>query len=240
MQSLNKIFFCVGVGFCFSLLFLFPHNALASEITEENIYALINSERQKSELQPLVPNDILSHVASLRATDMLENNYFSHQSPNGLMPWDIATIENYEYSILGENLALDYYNAEEVINDWMASPNHRNNILNPLYSETGIEVIQNSDNLLIVQIFAQPKTFIYPGAMPLINNSVNDQSLESIIPNNDNIRNLTVLGAYDVKNPINYENNNINMYNLWIFLLTLAFFPISLYFILIPDKISIN
>ncbi|MDP2685546.1 MAG: CAP domain-containing protein [bacterium] len=231
---LNKIFFCVGVGFCFSLLFLFPLTADAEVITEENILLMINYQRQEHELQPLAINDTLSHLANLRAEDMVVNNYFSHQSPSGLMPWDIAVQENYDYKILGENLAMDYDETEMVLNDWMNSTNHRNNILNPQYSETGIEVIKNNDSLLIVQIFAQPSRQNSVISLSSIND--NDQSVVSIIPNNSDTENLTVLGTYNIKNPANSQTNYINIYNLWIFLLALAFFPISLYFMLIPDK----
>jgi len=241
---LNKIFFCVGAGFCFSLLFLFPITAKAEVITEENILQMINYQRQERELQPLTVNNTLSHVANLRADDMIINNYFSHQSPSGLMPWDIAVRENYDYKILGENLALDYDEAEIVLNDWMNSTNHRNNILNPQYSETGIKVIQNNNSILIVQIFAQPR--IQNSVIPVSSINDNDQLVVSIIPNNGDTENLSVLGTYNVKDPTRPASRSeagaitqidyINMYNLWIFLVALSFFPISLYFLLIPGK----
>lgn len=232
MATLNKIFFCVGVGFCFSLLFLFPNTALAEAITEDSILQEINIQRQYLELKPLTVNSVLYHVADLRAQDMFINNYFSHKSPAGLMPWDIATMENYDYSILGENLALDYYDTDQVINDWMASPDHRNNILNPQYTETGIKVMQNSENLLIVQIFARPRLF-----SPFSNdNSIKEQSIVSIIPNNPDPENLSVLGTYNIHKPEISNTININIQNLWILLIATGFYVISGYLLLFSKK----
>ena len=233
-KLLNKIFFCIGAGFCLGLLFLFPRTILAAEINQENIYSAINLERDLQELRPLILNGTLNHVADLRANDMVINDYFAHQSPTGLLPWDIALGENYDYKILGENLALDYVDTQTVVNDWMASTDHRNNILNPQYSETGLAVTDKNGSWLIVQIFAQPK---YQNTLtPAHFVDENDRSVDSIIPNNQKSEKLTVLGTYNVQKQQNEQINYINMYNLWIFLLTSGFFLFSMSLFLIPEK----
>ena len=161
MQKKNyNTIFRIGVGIVFCLLFLLPKNVLAQEITNQLIYQLVNQERTEQNLQPLTINYQLEKAAWQRANDMISKNYFSHQSPEGLMPWDFALQQNYDYQFLGENLALGWSTAEETLEAWMQSSTHRYNILNNHFNETGIAVAINKNNYLIVQLFGQRANFI--------------------------------------------------------------------------------
>ena len=68
---------------------------------------------------------------------------------------------NYEYLLIGENLALGIFDGDKgIVSAWMASPGHKANILNPKYTELGVAVkngIYNGVNTTIaVQIFGLP------------------------------------------------------------------------------------
>lgn len=128
-------------------------------ITVENeVVRLCNVERQKAGIQPLSNNEMLRQVARYKSNDMLQNNYFAHESPStGYQPWDLASTFNYSYKAFGENIwmtkvegdlsspnaMLDYRSsvtAQKMVQDWMNSPGHKANILNPNFNKIGVGV----------------------------------------------------------------------------------------------------
>ena len=247
----NNKQFVIGVGFILCLLFLFPNQVLASVVSVENIYNEINIERQKANIPDLTINDTLTHIAEIRANDMSINNYFSHKNPEGLMPWDYALQENYNYQIIGENLAIDWLNTEETVKAWMKSSTHKENILNARYTETGIAVITNNSHTLIVQIFGRQHlspTTILPAVRANtqnieINTDVsddlikNEQTVLRIIPNNSNSENKQVLGTTFGHN-IDPESKNINYSQYFLILVLISFLPLSLSLLLLKPKNS--
>ncbi len=117
------------------------------------IIALVNEERANNGLQPLSNNADLSEVAYLKAVDMANNNYFDHTSPTYGSPFDM--MKTFEITSLraAENIAKGQRTAESVMNDWMNSPGHRANILNPNFNEIGIGYEKNEHTW--VQMFIQ-------------------------------------------------------------------------------------
>lgn len=107
----------------------------------------------------------LSLAAQKKAEDMAERGYFAHTDADGRTPWQWAEEEGYAYAGLGENLAVNFDTAEEVIREWLASPSHRANLLNGRYTETGIgiavgEYAGSHDAVYVVEFYGQPeKTF---------------------------------------------------------------------------------
>lgn len=118
----------------------FPQSKLFATIQKPDIVALINEERQKSGLAPLSVNTKLDQAARLKAQDMVLNDYFAHTSPAGISPWHWFSKSGYDYQLAGENLAIDFNDAQAVIKAWMNSPSHRANILNPNFSEIGVAI----------------------------------------------------------------------------------------------------
>jgi len=145
----------VGVGLFFSLLFLVPAAVNANAISAQTILQLENAERLKKNLNVLVENKTLTEVAQTRANDMADNNYFAHRSPDGSMAWDIALEKNYDYKFIGENLAIDWKNSEDLVQAWLDSQSHRENIISANYLETGIATAKSDTSLVVVQIFGQ-------------------------------------------------------------------------------------
>lgn len=118
----------------------------ASQCTK--IFELSNIERAKTGLQPLRLNSRLSQLAGIKAQDLLDKNYFSHQSPTFGSPFDMMRQFEVAYNYAGENLAINQH-AAGAHQAWMESPGHKANILNPAYTDTGIQLRPKGRNSYI-------------------------------------------------------------------------------------------
>ncbi|WP_235560918.1 CAP domain-containing protein [Bacillus sp. FJAT-28004] len=105
---------------------------------EEQVLKIVNSERAKSGLQALSMNEPLSKMALVKAQDMINNNYFDHNSPTYGSPFDMMKQYNITYSYAGENIAKGQPTPQQVMNDWMNSPGHRANIMKSNFTKIGI------------------------------------------------------------------------------------------------------
>lgn len=103
------------------------------------ILAAMNRERATRGLGPLRINEQLSRAAGDRVKDMFAKRYFAHVAPDGLEPFVWAEQRGYRYRIIGENLALGF-RGTAVVDGWMRSPGHRENILQRKFDEVGIAV----------------------------------------------------------------------------------------------------
>lgn len=134
--------------------------ALSSAITSENIINLTNRSRQEYKLKPLSPNGTLAKAAQAKANDMLARSYFSHNTPDGKTPWSFISAAGYNYLMAGENLAVNFTEAENVDEAWMNSPGHKANILNKNFEEIGIGIAQGEYQghtaIFVVQLFGTP------------------------------------------------------------------------------------
>lgn len=132
----------------------------ATDISPERIIELTNNERLKAGLPPLVGNGTLNQVAQLKAGDMFAFDYWAHNSPSGRTPWDFFKEAGYRYLYAGENLARDFMNSDAVVQAWMDSVTHRDNIMNANYREIGLAVVNGTLNgvetTLVVQMFGTP------------------------------------------------------------------------------------
>lgn len=120
-----------------------------------------NDERKINNALPLVENDLLTQAAELKARDMATRGYFSHNTPEGLLPWHWIKQVGYEYEYAGENLAVNFSDSKDVVDAWMKSPTHRSNIVKQNYSEIGIALAEGQykgkDAVFVVQFFGKPK-----------------------------------------------------------------------------------
>ncbi len=134
--------------------------ARVSDVTASNIIRLTNDARQANGVATLKTNSALNSAAAAKANDMLQEQYFAHVSPSNLTPWYWFKQAGYAYQYAGENLAIDYLEAEDVINAWLASPSHRENLLASKYQEIGVSVVtgnfQGAQSILVVQMFGTP------------------------------------------------------------------------------------
>lgn len=129
----------------------------SSNISPERILELTNKKRVESGLSPLKANSLLSEAAQRKAADMFAFNYWAHSSPSGRDPWSFFKEIGYKYIYAGENLARDFKDPESVVEAWMNSPSHKENLLNGKYQEIGIAVVdgtlQGVETTLVVQHF---------------------------------------------------------------------------------------
>lgn len=134
--------------------------ALSSAITEENIIALTNLSRQSFGYEHLIENSLLKQAAQKKADDMAQKGYFAHNSPDGRTPWSFIKAAGYKYIMAGENLAVNFTQAENVESAWMNSPSHKANILNKNFEQIGIGIAQGEYNgresTFVVQMFGTP------------------------------------------------------------------------------------
>jgi uncharacterized protein YkwD len=139
---------------------LIPSQAELSTITVDRIIQLTNAERTKAGLAPLSSNSKLMAAAKEKGGHMLQEEYFAHISPSGVTPWYWINKHGYSYQVAGENLAIDFSRAEDVVAAWMASPSHKANILHKDYVETGVAVVsgsfQGGTSVIIVHMFGKP------------------------------------------------------------------------------------
>ncbi len=140
-----------------------PYNMVlgfASSISAPQVVAATNGERAKLSLPALQPSTVLAQAAAEKAAHMFEHDYWAHISPEGVTPWYFMHKYNYSYSVAGENLARDFSDTQSMTEAWMESPTHRENIVNPKYSQIGIAVVngklQGVDTTLVVQMFGHP------------------------------------------------------------------------------------
>jgi hypothetical protein len=166
LASLIVIFVVFNVilqGFKYSLASL-PTGLIlgyASSILPEQVVTGTNNERTKQELTPLATNQILTEAAAAKANHMFANNYWAHIAPDGTTPWVFIKNAGYTYSVAGENLARDFGDTDSMVKAWMDSPTHKENIMNPKYTEIGVAVVdgvlQGEETTLVVQMFGSPQ-----------------------------------------------------------------------------------
>jgi uncharacterized protein YkwD len=116
----------------------------SNEINADNVLALMNDYRAQQSLPALHFDAVLNAAAADRMRDMEETEYWSHESPDGTSPFVWLTVEHYPYRYAGENLANGFETARLLVESWMESPGHRENILSAEFDECGIAVIDGS------------------------------------------------------------------------------------------------
>jgi uncharacterized protein YkwD len=97
----------------------------------------VNVERAKESLDPLSWCPALARSATAHSVDMSLNNYFEHESLDGREISDRAKAQGYDYRTVGENIAVGQRDVAEVMEGWMNSPGHRENILRPQFTHLG-------------------------------------------------------------------------------------------------------
>ena len=132
-QALDAVMVYDGDG-----VYLTSSIAVDTSGWEYDTFVLINEERKKNGLQPLVWNSELAGLAEDHCKDMIKRKYFSHYTPEGLSPFDRMNEYGIKYSAAAENLAAGQPTPESVEKAWMQSEGHRSNILNPKLKEAGI------------------------------------------------------------------------------------------------------
>ena len=133
----------------------------------QEVLELTNQDRTANKVPSLLVNPVLNLAANAKAQDMIDNDYFSHYSPDGKKPWEWINRDKYPYLFVGENLAMNFSSANSAHTALMNSPDHKKNILNDRYNEVGLAIISGNmdgkDTNILVELFATRQTQ-YPAA----------------------------------------------------------------------------
>lgn len=120
---------------------------------EKEVFDLINKQRTQNGLSALKLDTETLRVARIKAQDMVDNNYFSHNSPKYGSPFQMLNSFKISYKTAGENIAGNSSNSSAVT-AWMNSSGHKANILNSSFNYTGIGVVKSSKyGKVYVQMF---------------------------------------------------------------------------------------
>lgn len=122
-----------------------PSNNVSQSVSEfeKQVVDLTNAERAKEGLKPLEMHSPLMKVAQAKSEDMAKNNYFSHTSPTYGSPFDQIKSAGISYRSAGENIAQGQRTPQQVVQAWMESPGHRQNIMNANYTHIGVGFVDN-------------------------------------------------------------------------------------------------
>ena len=114
---------------------------------EEELLVLVNEVRAKgahcgphgakAPTHPLEMEGALRCAARVHSLDMNERNFFAHNNPSGQTPWYRIAQAGYTATPVGENIAMGRGTAEGVMQQWMNSPGHCANIMEPSYDYMG-------------------------------------------------------------------------------------------------------
>ena len=120
---------------------------------------LMNQHRQAQGLQTLQWDSSLGQVALDHSQDMLARDFFSHENPDGESPFDRMAAAGISYSSAGENIAAgySYSTGEAVLDGWLNSTNHKENIENTSYTHHGVGYV--ADGNYWTHVFASGSGF---------------------------------------------------------------------------------
>ena len=107
----------------------------------QRVLDLVNIERRKAGIKPLVLSDELMRVAAVRSQEVTK--VFSHTRPDGT---PFSSIVSRHGRRIGENIGGGYQTPEEVVDGWMHSEGHRKNILHPDFTELGVGYAYEEDS----------------------------------------------------------------------------------------------
>lgn len=137
---------------------------LASQdaVNQSELINQLNQSRIENKVDSLQIDESLAKAAQLKASDMIQQQYWAHNSPDGTTPWHWFDAANYSYQYAGENLAKNFYSEAGVVNAWAASASHRENMLNADFKDIGVAVksglVNGEQTTFIVALFGTRKS----------------------------------------------------------------------------------
>lgn len=118
-------------------------------------------ERSFGSAPPVTLSGTLAEVALGHAADMAQHDYFEHEDRSGHTPADRVRAVGYREKLVGENIAYGPKSADEVVQGWLDSPGHCENIMDSRFAEMGIAYAAGQSSkrgLYWVQLLAAPRT----------------------------------------------------------------------------------
>jgi uncharacterized protein YkwD len=168
LHTKRAVFYSLVFLSCKLIIFLFvlalPVAVFTSpdllSMEAKKVAALTNDLRTQKNIPLLTSNSKLTTAATAKAIDMVQKSYFSHTSPSGETVSDFVRRTGYQYIVVGENLAIGYATAEELMAAWEKSPTHLSNLVDKDYIDFGVSLeagnYQGHESIFAVQHFAEP------------------------------------------------------------------------------------
>lgn len=175
---------------------IFPNMSIPkSTVSAQQIIDFTNKERVSAGLKTVKENSKLDEAAQLRAQKIVDFDEWNHEATKSGVPYTKAIKEvNYWNITYGENLAKGFYDSQSVIDAWMKSPGHRENLLNPKFQEIGIGTltgkVDGEDTQVIVQLFGGYEPPNYKQA-DTDSWKASADSLRNILPSWEKIKNFS-------------------------------------------------
>ncbi|MFK7861490.1 MAG: CAP domain-containing protein [Granulosicoccus sp.] len=91
-------------------------------------------------------NTNLAEASRVHSDDMATHNFFDHTGSDGSSAAMRVTRQGYQWRAVGENIAAGRTTAEATVNDWLESPGHCRNIMNPTFAEVAVACVEDSDS----------------------------------------------------------------------------------------------
>ena len=149
------------------IVFLYAQGILPTKpyqkasLSTEEVLTAINKTRSQYGLKQLKTNPLLQQAAQAKAIDIFKQQYFQHTSPNNKDFSDFIKETNYQANRLGENLAKNISDPQTLIQSWLDSPPHRDNLLNPYFQEVGLGILagnlEHKKTTIVVEMLGEPK-----------------------------------------------------------------------------------
>ncbi len=137
---------------------------------EDLVFELTNKERQARGVAPLIKDEELRQLARAYSNDMLVRRFFDHTNPDGV-PFEERITDQYNHRVflIGENIWYSsgyHYSrvqqlAREIVDDWMNSPGHRENLLRPAFTHLGVGVSARQQSIRATQEFVRRPWFFW-------------------------------------------------------------------------------
>ena len=121
----------------------------------DEVIMLVNEQRAAYGLPALYESALLNQAAQIRAEEIIQK--FSHERPDGRRGISAFTDVGGAYWEIGENIAGGYPDEEAVVNAWMGSEHHRENILYEKFGAIGIGICKVGNEIYWVQMFTDGK-----------------------------------------------------------------------------------
>lgn len=139
----------------------------ATDVTVSGLLSATNAQRVAAGKSALTLSSKLNAAAQGKANHMISHNYWAHTAPDGTTPWYWFDWSGYNYLVAGENLAYGFGTSGGVVNGWMNSPSHRDNMLNGAFDEVGFGIAnganyQGGQNTVVVAHYGDPVTVSKP------------------------------------------------------------------------------
>lgn len=130
---------------------------ISTNISIQELLSFTNQKRDEVEVSKVQISEELSKAAAEKAKDMFQNNYWAHNSPAGKTPWVFIEGAGYNYMFAGENLARGFTESKDVVEAWMNSKSHRENMLSSNYQDVGFAIqtgkLNGEETMLVVEMF---------------------------------------------------------------------------------------